>query len=850
MIKLRHRQYPAWTATVLLLGFLVAFGAPLIFGGRSLAGGDIVNQYLPYKQLVREMLFSGQFPHWNPMTFGGRPLQADIQIGLFYPPNLLFWILPLEVAFDWSALLHFAIAFVGMIFWMRRRLHSAASLCLAGGLYAFAGWSASRFQSGIVLFPQTIAWIPWMLAAWDALTDPDGEESRRPYWFAALAGFSALTILAGAPQIAFYGFVILGVYVLLTVRYLGSDPDSSGDAADAETTPGLIDKGRLLGVSIAALALAVAICAVQILPTAGMIAQSWDRAQGAQWDYIVDGSLRPRLLLAYVAPFFFGDPLDEALYWGDATGYFETVAYMGIVPLFLAILFLCERFIPARDRHRNGDARRFEMLSIVLLICAAIFALGKHSPLFWLGYHIIPGFDRFRVPARMTLFFVLATAALSGWVLDRWIRQSETNAKSSLSRIIPVAILSSTALFALWLTSIPILHYMNMPFYRPDPAARATAIPLIPILEATARRSILGALVQSIVFAIFAILLVNGRKNGILRIFGAWGIVALALGILLPYGQHFQVSSPRSSFQNNFYPTTSRVDFLKQTLKPGERFVWFDSLMDWRFDQNQTELFANRTILHHFAGLRGYDPVNSRRLGLFTNAMMGLELDSNPKGFLFLPDNAPNQIAWDMLALWNCPVVLSYNDLSATKAVREIARWSFPGDPPGLLRAYRLNAETAPAFLRTPFVVPDNATPRSLAVLFTRHSFDPAKRAIIEGQPFDSPIPDDPAPSGSPGVVRILENNPGRITLETTVAKPSVLVLSQSYYPGWKAWVDGVQTHVLPTNLALCGIGVLPGEHHVEFVYQPFEFTQGVLISLVGLLFLAFFVLRWRNKLS
>ena len=74
-------------------------GAPMLLNGRVLSGGDIVNQYLPYKHLIRSILAQGRFPHWDALIFGGRPLQGDIQTGLFYPLNVFYWVLPLPWAF-------------------------------------------------------------------------------------------------------------------------------------------------------------------------------------------------------------------------------------------------------------------------------------------------------------------------------------------------------------------------------------------------------------------------------------------------------------------------------------------------------------------------------------------------------------------------------------------------------------------------------------------------------------------------------------------------------------------------------------------------------------------------------
>jgi hypothetical protein len=116
--------------------------------------------------VVRESLRQGTFPHWNPLTFSGCPLQADIQVGLFYPLNLPYWILPVTWAFSLVTLFHYFLGCWGMSLWMRRRVESAGAACLAGGLFMFSGFAVKYLMAGIVVFPMTMAWLPWLLLCW------------------------------------------------------------------------------------------------------------------------------------------------------------------------------------------------------------------------------------------------------------------------------------------------------------------------------------------------------------------------------------------------------------------------------------------------------------------------------------------------------------------------------------------------------------------------------------------------------------------------------------------------------------------------------------------------------------
>jgi uncharacterized membrane protein YfhO len=61
-----------------------------------------------------------------------------------------------------------------------------------------------------------------------------------------------------------------------------------------------------------------------------------------------------------------------------------------------------------------------------------------------------------------------------------------------------------------------------------------------------------------------------------------------------------------------------------------------------------------------------------------------------------------------------------------------------------------------------------------------------------------------------------------------------VLVLGDAYYPGWRAFVGSQETEVFPANYAFRGITLPPGDHRVEFRYQPDSFGMGLLSTAAG----------------
>jgi hypothetical protein len=65
------------------------------------------------------------------------------------------------------------------------------------------------------------------------------------------------------------------------------------------------------------------------------------------------------------------------------------------------------------------------------------------------------------------------------------------------------------------------------------------------------------------------------------------------------------------------------------------------------------------------------------------------------------------------------------------------------------------------------------------------------------------------------------QRSPNRLALRVALERPGFLVLSQVWYPGWEAVVDGQPAEVWRADGVLTGIYLLPGKHIVTFRYSP-----------------------------
>jgi hypothetical protein len=97
------------------------------------------------------------------------------------------------------------------------------------------------------------------------------------------------------------------------------------------------------------------------------------------------------------------------------------------------------------------------------------------------------------------------------------------------------------------------------------------------------------------------------------------------------------------------------------------------------------------------------------------------------------------------------------------------------------------------------------------------------------------------APSESVSVIRY---EPQLVELKASLSKPGLVILADTYYPGWRLTIDEETAPIYRANRLMRAACVSAGEHRILFTYEPISFRLGAVISTVGLL--AFFILGWR----
>ena len=96
--------------------------------------------------------------------------------------------------------------------------------------------------------------------------------------------------------------------------------------------------------------------------------------------------------------------------------------------------------------------------------------------------------------------------------------------------------------------------------------------------------------------------------------------------------------------------------------------------------------------------------------------------------------------------------------------------------------------------------------------------------------------------------VNIVSYKTNNVLIETSNYDASILILTDVYYPGWKAFIDGTETKIYRADGLVRAVFVPEGDHTIEFVYLPESYTIGITISLITALILVAIYFVSRNK--
>lgn len=385
---------------------------------------DAVLQYFPWRSFAASSLRAGEIPLWNPHQLCGLPFLANGQSAVLYPPNLIFWLLPVERAFGWSALLHLWAAGVFTFAAARRVLGlSATAGILAGIAYQLSGFLVAWTPMASAL--ATMAWLPAGLVAADCAC-----RRRDTAGLVLVAAVVATMLLAGHLQYAYYGVLLVLGYCIAQVfeRW-------RGDGLSA----------CLLGVlvALAGIAFGAALAAAQLLPTLelGQVNHRPPERSSAALAFLLKWSLDTTSAAALFTMAPYGNPSAGTWSYG-VQNYAEICGVIGCVAVLLACVALGSGL----------DARRWYLVAVAVVSLAIAFG----TPLAQAAYWLLPGFARFAGLPRVLCCWSLSVALLGGVGLDslRRARESATCCKRAAACLaLGTAMVSAVVAYGSWQSS-------------------------------------------------------------------------------------------------------------------------------------------------------------------------------------------------------------------------------------------------------------------------------------------------------------------------------------------------------------------------------------------------------------
>ncbi len=741
------RSPSAWktlTDLALLTAAFVALFHELIFFDRAMfLEQDAIHEFYPLAMFSGDSLSNGEAPLWDPFSSCGYPHAALAYSGAFHPFSLLYGLCPPHLLTKIDALLH-TYLYGLFTYFLGRHLFRHRLSAVYVGILAMSCWTLMYFfQSGAFIGPRVFVCFPLALAFLCRYL-----ANGRRIWAVCLSLALGVQLLYAQYQMVLYfwtGFALFAGCGLVCRRF-----------AAGERWPTLARK--TVGASLA-VAGALALGAVQLLPFHELVSGETAREASVSWEELTFCPLTPEVLA-------------EMLAWNEE----ETLRFFLIGPLGLAMACfgaLCGR-------------RPWRWPFLITLVVCVLYAMGDYTPLFNLVPYI-PLLNSCRVPYRMLMIAALFVIPLAGFGLDRVIGLARNNGLRMRHCLLFMA---------------PIIALLAPPY-----------VGFSRILTGQFSLAFLA-------IGCVAVLALRRRRT-------SWLIGALVLALCagqVHFGYHGLLHSDPRAYEPD-------ADFKRFRAETGglDRVALFETLDTWDSWPSQGLGILTKT---RFMG--GYNALPLRRYCALFEMLGAKRRGKTPEQV------SPNRD--NMVAKWITPrgewlsadTHWALNLLNVRYLVTQLDGLPYPNKNPeafrktktGRLTVYE-NLEAFPLAFTVHNVDVRTTKEEALHALGSP-GFD-HRGTVLLSTPFDSGRLE---PATGPEPVTVVEYGRNRVELDVTMTAPGLLVLTDMFYPGWQAEIDGAQSaEVLCADHLLRAVFVPKGNHRVRFAYRPASIRIGATIS-------------------
>ncbi|CAG1066292.1 hypothetical protein BAC1_01900 [uncultured bacterium] len=769
--------------SVLVLAFIAsAYFWSVLDGKALLTERDLSIFFIPPRIFWTEALKAGEFPLWNPYSYAGHPLFATLQPGVLYPVNVLLLVLPFDLAFNWTIIVHYALA-GAFTYALMRELASGVSGSLAAALiFMLSGYLFSVHNVMSTLF--SAAWAPLALSM-HIRTMRTGSAA-----YAAAASITlAMMFLGGGIEVLFATILLL----LIASAYPSAVFVNGFYKARA------MKRAWLFALT---LLLFLALSAVQLIPFLELAAQT-TRAGGLTFFEATTWSFGLKDFIQFFIPDPYGYGTSNDKYWSNQS-WLKTV-YLGAAPFMLAIFFFLRRGMKQLP---------FTLAAIVFLL----LSLGRNTPFYQLLYEYVPFIDKIRYPVKflfVPFLFIAIAAGLGLESLKEGLRQSDRRTSLVIWVFLGLAVLSALALgfldyFEPVITEMLRAGGFDFPEYN------------------RADINIFNAKRALVFFILSAAALYAAMKARSGELAAVLLIPLLGIDLFFAHNGYYQ-----ATLANEYHAKGPVLDFFTK-----------DSSGLFRvYTTPKTSRQGTITLTEGFEAAQGFDIEKEKVSGF------GLEHKSFDTGGVEVMKRADFSSVMELLAAQPGPDttnILTMLNVKYIVSIPEIKsdEWKMAAYPGWSgERAFKIYENRR--FLPRHYMVYGYRVikkPDEYVAALLDKGFDPATSVLLEKDPG--------AKMEIPGnySVEVVSYANNSSELKVTTDHEGIFVASESWYPGWKAFVDGVETELLKANLVLRAVKLNAGEHTVRFEYSPASFKTGAAISTAAIVsVIIFFIIRSRR---
>lgn len=796
---------------------------------------DGMAEFFPWRLYAARSFGQGHLPLWNPHILAGTPFLANSQSAPLYPLHALFY-LPLGASIAarlaWVDFLHLSLAGCFTYLLARDlRVRPLAAL-VAGAAFELCGFAVAWLE--LPSFIAVSCWIPLVL-----LCVSRGIRTESWRWSAGAGAAIGMMLLAGHLQIAFYGLLAAGCFWAWEtggkafrrsgVQVLGQPANEVPHPQDGKTTllaqegPGEVPPGHpsrnhqeapqasrtpaLLGAVLRgalALGLGLALAAPQVLSSIAFSRISHRAGAPSAQGYsgYVERAMPAQNWITLLVPDYYGLPGRNDFWDVRQYGAPNVLEYAGHVGAAAFLLVLVGLIWGRRITRR---------VWLLLAVSGVALLLASGTPLNRLFYFLIPGFAQSGSPARVLVLFCLMQALLAGLGTEWLLRRVTLDWRGVL---VPLAVS-----FGLLLALGGGLHALALA-RTTLPVGVGAPDPVQPLVRSLTYGGLLAGLLLLLAWLL--------RENAPRHRVGTVGVAALVLvagGLVYLGGSYNLTASPKWA-----YPDTP----LTQALQKAPGRVATVNRRWSLYELPQAQLPPNAAIAYGWRDVQAYDSLLLGHTRGLLDAIARPEESASPLengNILFV-----KHVDSPLFPLVAAKYVVSQKPLE--RAGLLLASGFPPGTPYvyedrfALPEAFTVSnwfaAEDAPGLERLRAIGPTGLS--SLAL-------------VAPGAPLPPPNPDTAGLSrGTP--VDLIRHSAQHLTTRTAAVEPSLLVLVESFAPGWIAVLhrEGEAPRRLPiqrVNTAFQGVFVPAGPATVEWTYQPQPFRVGLFVGLLALAVLA-----------